>query len=155
MPTQRLKEFLDSNKVKYVAISHSQTFTAQEIAASAHIPGRQLAKTVVVTLDGDMAMAVLPATDRVDLRLLKKAAGAKKAKLAGEKEFKDLFPDCEIGAMPPFGNLYDLEVYVAASLAEGEEIAFNAGSHTELIRMAYADFERLVNPKVVELSLVV
>ncbi len=155
MPTQRLKEFLDSNKVKYVAISHSQAFTAQEIAASAHIPGRQLAKTVMVTLDGDMAMAVLPATDRVDLKLLKKAAGVKKAKLAGEQEFKDLFPDCEIGAMPPFGNLYDLEVYVAASLAEGEEIAFNAGSHTELIRMAYADFERLVKPKVVELSLAV
>ena len=155
MPTQRLKEFLDSNKVKYVAISHSQAFTAQEIAASAHIPGRQLAKTVMVTLDGEMAMAVLPATDQVDLRLLKKATGVKKAKLAGEKEFKDLFPDCEIGAMPPFGNLYDLEVYVAANLAEGVEIAFNAGSHTELIRMAYADFERLVEPKVAELSLVV
>ncbi len=152
MPTQRLKEFLDSNKVKYVAISHSQAFTAQEIAASAHIPGRQLAKTVMVTLDGDMAMAVLPATDRVDLKLLKKAAGVKKAKLAGEREFKDLFPDCEIGAMPPFGNLYDLEVYVAASLTEGEEIAFNAGSHTELIRMAYADFERLVRPRIVRLS---
>ena len=130
-------------------------FTAQEIAASAHIPGRQLAKTVMVTLDGNMAMAVLPATDRVDLRLLKKAAGVKKAKLASEKEFKDLFPDCEIGAMPPFGNLYDLEVYVAASLAKGEEIAFNAGSHTELIKMAYGDFERLVKPKVAELSLVV
>ena len=155
MPTQRLKEFLDENKVKYVAISHSQAFTAQEIAASAHIPGRQLAKTVIVILNGDMAMAVLPATDHVDLRLLKNAAGAKKAKLAGEKEFKDLFPDCEIGAMPPFGNLYDLGVYVAASLAEGEEIAFNAGSHTELIKMAYADFERLVKPKVAELSLVV
>ncbi len=101
MPTQRLKEFLDSNKVKYVVISHSQAFTAQEIAASAHIPGRQLAKTVMVTLDGNMAMAVLPATDHVDLRLLKKAAGVKKAKLAGEKEFKDLFPDCEIGPCPP------------------------------------------------------
>ncbi len=155
MPTQRLKEFLDENKVKYVAISHSQAFTAQEIAASAHIPGRQLAKTVIVILNGDMAMAVLPATDHVDLRLLKKAAGAKEAKLAGEKEFKDLFPDCEIGAMPPFGNLYDLGVYVAASLAEGEEIAFNAGSHTELIKMAYQDFERLVKPQTAELSLVV
>ncbi len=155
MPTQRLKEFLDSNKVKYMAISHSQAFTAQEIAASAHIPGRQLAKTVMVTLGGEMAMAVLPATDHVDLRLLKKAAGVKKAKLAGEREFKDLFTDCEIGAMPPFGNLYDLEVYVAASLAGGEDIAFNAGSHTELIRMAYVDFERLVRPKVVEVSLVV
>ncbi len=155
MPTQRLKEFLDSNKVKYVAISHSQAFTAQEIAASAHVPGRQLAKTVVGSVDGNMAMAVLPATDHVDLRLLKQAAGAKKAELAGEREFKDLFPDCEIGAMPPFGNLYDLDVYVASELAEGEEIAFNAGTHTELIKMVYDDFERLVKPKVVELSLAV
>ncbi len=152
MPTKRLKEFLDSNKVKYMAISHSQAFTAQEIAASAHIPGRQLAKTVMITLGGEMAMAVLPATDHVDLRLLKKAAGVKKAKLAGEKEFKDLFPDCEIGAMPPFGNLYDLEVYVAASLAGDEDIAFNAGSHTELVQLAYADFERLVQPQVVDFS---
>ncbi|UCH62855.1 MAG: YbaK/EbsC family protein [Fidelibacterota bacterium] len=155
MPTKRLKEFLDSNKVKYVAIAHSQAFTAQEIAASAHIPGKQLAKTVMVTLNGEMAMAVLPATHHVDLRLLKKAAGVKKVALAGEKEFKDLFPDCEIGAMPPFGNLYDLKVYVADSLAEDDEIAFNAGSHTELIKMTYADFERLVKPKVVDLSLVV
>lgn len=152
MPTQRLKEFLDRNNIKYMTISHSQAFTAQEIAASAHIPGKQLAKTVMVSLDGQMAMAVLPATDHVDLRLLKKAAGVKKAELASEREFKDLFPDCEIGAMPPFGNLYDLDVYVAASLTEGEEIAFNAGSHTELVKMAYKDFEQLVKPKAVDLS---
>ena len=155
MPTKRLKEYLKQNKVKYVTCTHSQAFTAQEIAAAAHIPGKQLAKTVMVTLDGKMAMAVLPATDHVDLRLLKKATGAKQADLASEREFKDLFPDCEIGAMPPFGNLYDLEVYVAASLAEDADIAFNAGSHTELIRMAYADFADLVKPEVAELSVVV
>ena len=155
MPTQRLKDFLDSNKVKYVTCSHSQAFTAQEVAASAHIPGKQLAKTVMVTLDGTMAMAVLPATDHVDLRALKKAAKVKKVELATEREFKDLFPDCEIGAMPPFGNLYDLKVYVATNLTDDEEIAFNAGSHTELIRMAYGDFEKLVAPQVVDLSVVV
>lgn len=155
MPTKRIKEFLDSNHVKYISITHSQAFTAQEVAASAHISGKQLAKTVMVTLDGSMAMAVLPATDRVDLRLLKKVAGVKKAELADEKEFKNLFPDCEIGAMPPFGNLYGQQVYVSTSLASGEEIAFNAGSHTELIRMAYADFERLVEPRIVELSVAV
>ena len=152
MPTKRLKEFLDTNDVKYVSITHSQAFTAQEIAASAHISGRQLAKTVMVTLDGSMAMAVVPATDHVDLRLLKKVAGVKKAKLADEREFKDLFPDCEIGAMPPFGNLYGQQVFVSVSLASDDEIAFNAGSHTELIRIAYRDFERLVNPVVSEIS---
>jgi Ala-tRNA(Pro) deacylase len=155
MPTQRLKEFLDKNKVKYVSCQHSQAFTAQEVAASTHIPGKQLAKTVMVSMDGQMAMAVLPATDHVDLRQLKKATGAKKVELASEREFKDLFPDCEIGAMPPFGNLYDLDVYVAENLREDEEIAFNAGTHTEVIRVAYQDFEKLVQPHVVTLSLTV
>ncbi|MFC1484576.1 aminoacyl-tRNA deacylase [Candidatus Neomarinimicrobiota bacterium] len=155
MPTQRLKEFLDKQKVKYVSCKHSQAFTAQEVAASAHIPGKQIAKTVMVTIDGQMAMAVLPATDHVDLRLMKKAIGAKKVELASEREFKDLFPDCEIGAMPPFGNLYDLDVYVAENLREDEEIAFNAGTHTEIIRIAYLDFEKLVQPHVVALSLAV
>jgi Ala-tRNA(Pro) deacylase len=155
MPTQRLKEFLDQNKVKYISCQHSQAFTAQEVAASAHIPGKQLAKTVMVTVDGQMAMAVLPATDHVDLRQLKKATGAKKVELASEREFKDLFPDCEIGAMPPFGNLYDLDVYVAKGLREDEQIAFNAGTHTEIIRVAYQDFEKLVRPHVVTLSLAV
>lgn len=155
MPTQRLKEFLDQNKVKYVSCQHSQAFTAQEVAASAHIPGKQLAKSVMVAMDGKIAMVVLPATDHVDLRLLKKATGAKKVELASEREFKDLFPDCEIGAMPPFGNLYDLEVLVAEHLREDEEISFNAGTHTELIRMSYKDFEKLVKPKVLDISLTV
>lgn len=155
MPTQRLKEFLDQNKVKYVSCQHSQAFTAQEVAASAHVPGKELAKSVMVTVDGKMAMVVLPAIDHVDLRLLKKATGAKKVELATEREFKDLFPDCEIGAMPPFGNLYDLDVFVAEHLREDEEISFNAGSHTELIRMSYKDFEKLVKPKVLDISLTV
>ena len=97
-------------------------------------------------------MAVLTASYKVDFKQLKKAAKAKKVELASEKEFKDLFPECEVGAMPPFGNLYEMDVYVAESLAEDEQIAFNAGSHTELVRMAYADFERLAQPKVLKFA---
>lgn len=148
MPVRQLKEFLDRNDVKYVTITHSANFTAQEIAAAAHVPGKELAKTVVVKLDGSMALAVLPASFRVDLDLLKRVTGARTAEVATENEFRDRFSGCDVGAMPPFGNLFDMPVYVAETLAEDEEIAFNAGSHTELIRLAYADFERLVQPKV-------
>lgn len=152
MPVQKLKEFLDSNGVKYVTISHSTAYTAQEVAASAHIKGKELAKTVMVKLDGEMAMVVLPASSQVDFGMLKEAAGASKVELATEAEFKDKFPGCETGAMPPFGNLYGLKVYSARRLAEDEEIAFNSGTHTELIRLAYADYERLVRPRVAPLS---
>jgi Ala-tRNA(Pro) deacylase len=152
MPVETLRSFLDSYDIRYVVLQHSKAYTAQEIAAAAHIKGKELAKTVMVKIDGKMAMAVLPASYQVDFDLLKRAAGAKKVRLASESEFKDLFPDCEVGAMPPFGNLYDMEVYSTESLAEDEEIAFNAGSHTELIRMAYHDFEKLVNPKIVKFA---
>lgn len=152
MPVNRLKEYLDGQRVKYVTINHSPAFTAQEIAASAHVRGKELAKTVMVKLDDKMAMVVLPALLKVNFERLQEASGAGQAELAGEKEFKDMFPDCEIGAMPPFGNLYGMEVYASHRLAEDAEIAFNAGSHTELIRMAYKDFERLVKPKIANLS---
>ena len=152
MPVKKLKEFLDSNNIKYVTIKHSTAYTAQEIAATAHISGKELAKTVMVKIDSKMAMAVLPASYRIDFNLLKKATGSKKAELASEEEFKDMFPGCTVGAMPPFSNLYEMEVFVAKNLAEDEEIAFNAGSHTELIKLAYKDFEKLVKPRVVELS---
>ena len=151
MPVKKLKEFLDSNNIKYVIIKHSTAYTAQEIAAAAHIPGKELAKTVMVKVDGKMAMAVLPAAYKVDFNLVKKAAGAKKVELASEEEFQDMFPDCIVGAMPPFGNLYGMEVFVSKSLAEDYEIAFNAGSHNELIKLAYKDFEKLVKPKMLEL----
>jgi Ala-tRNA(Pro) deacylase len=143
---------LDSHQVKYVTIRHSPAFTAQEIAASAHIPGKQLAKPVIVKLDGTLAMAVLPASDKIDFGRLQAAAGARTVALANEQDFQDRFPECEVGAMPPFGHLYGLDVWVAARLAEDEEIAFNAGDHTELIRMAYRDFDRLVRPKVGQFS---
>ena len=147
MPMTKLKEFLDANGVKYVTISHSQAFTSLEIAASAHIKGREIAKTVVVNLDGRLAMAVLPGTRKVDLEKLRQGVGAASAELASEGEFLGEFPGCELGAMPPFGNLFRMEVFVDPGLAEDEEIAFNAGSHTELVRLPYADFERLVKPK--------
>ncbi|MBM4065697.1 MAG: YbaK/EbsC family protein [Planctomycetes bacterium] len=153
MPIQKLKEFLDSNSIKYVTIGHSRAFTAQETAVSAHIPVKELAKTVMVKIDGKMAMAVLPASSKVDFDLLKKATRAVTIEIANEKEFKDLFPDCEIGAMPPFGNLYGMEVFVAKSLTEDREIAFNAGSHRELVKLTYKDFEKLVKPKVITFSI--
>jgi Ala-tRNA(Pro) deacylase len=148
MPVRRLKEFLDGNHVKYISIAHSQAFTSQEIAASAHIPGKELAKTVMIKVDGKMAMAVIPASQKVDFGLLKGVTGGQKVELATEDEFRYKFPECEIGAMPPFGNLYGMEVFVTECLAEDETIAFNAGSHTELIKLAYSDFYRLVMPKV-------
>jgi Ala-tRNA(Pro) deacylase len=148
MPVRRLKEFLDRHHVKYVCISHSPAFTAQEIAATAHIPGQELAKTVMIRVDGRMAMAVLPASYKINLDHLQELIGARQVELADERSFRDKFPECEVGAMPPFGNLYDMDVYVADVLAEDDEIAFNAGSHTELIRMDYRDFERLVDPRI-------
>lgn len=152
MPLQKLREYLDSHNVRYVVLSHSPAFTAQEIAASAHIPGKELAKTVIVKLDGRLAMVVLPASRRIAFDRLKQATGAAQVELASEQEFAETFGDCEVGAMPPFGNLYDMGVYVDEQLTADEEIAFNAGSHTELIRMRYEDFARLVQPKVIGLS---
>lgn len=152
MPVTTLKRFLDANHVRYVSIQHSPAYTAQETAASAHVPGRELAKTVLVQIDGEMAMVVLPSTRMVDLERLRKFDGASSVTLAGEQEFAERFPDCEAGAMPPFGNLYDMPVYVDQRLREDEHIAFNAGSHAELIQLDYRDFERLVQPQIADLA---
>ena len=152
MPVKTLKEFLDREKIKYVSVVHSTAYTAQEVAASAHITGKELAKTIIVELDGQMAMAVLPANRKIVLQDLRDVTGSDKVKFASEDDFKQKFPDCETGAMPPFGNLYGMEVYAAESLSGNEEIAFNAGSHTEIIRLAYKDFERLVRPKVLSFT---
>ncbi|MCC6133525.1 MAG: YbaK/EbsC family protein [Acidobacteria bacterium] len=152
MPVQKLKAYLDENRIRYITIIHSRAYTAQEIAASAHIRGKDLAKTVMVKADGKMAMAVLPASHRVSFAALKELTGAKNLVIATEAEFKDLFPGCEIGAMPPFGNLWGMDVYVASALTEDPEIVFNAGSHTELMKMHYEDFDRLVKPKVLEFA---
>ncbi|HEY6626725.1 MAG TPA: YbaK/EbsC family protein [Ignavibacteriaceae bacterium] len=152
MPSKKLKSFLDENKVKYISIQHSSAYTAQEIAAIAHIPGKDLAKTIIIKIDGKMAMAVLPASYKVSFDNFKDTLGVKEVRLAYEQEFIDKFPDCEVGAMPPFGNIYGMEVYVAESLSEDEEIAFNACSHTELIKMSFSDFEKLVKPKRINFS---
>ena len=146
MIATRLKDFLDSEDVKYVTIGHSPAFTAQEIAHRAHIPGKELAKTVIVKIDDELSMVVATASDRIQLDELKDALGAESVELASEYEFKDAFPDCETGAMPPFGNLYGMKVFVSPALCEDPEIAFNAGSHSELVRLPFADFERLVEP---------
>ncbi len=149
MLSTRLKEYLDSHQVKYATISHTPAYTAGEIAAEAHISGKELAKTVMVKLDGKLAMAVLPADRKIEFQLLKEATGAGQVELAHEQEFKDQFPDCEVGAMPPFGNLYDMDVYVEEALSWDDVIGFNAGTHSEIVKLAYKDFENLVHPKVV------
>jgi len=152
MPVLKLRNYLDDNNVEYITISHSPAYTAQRIAELTNTPGKELAKTVIVKMDDKFAMAVLPASHRVDLDHLKSAVGASEVVLASESEFKSLFPDCELGAMPPFGNLYNMGVFVSEQLTDDEDIAFNAGSHTELVRMSYQDFANLVTPKVVSLT---
>lgn len=152
MPATLLRQFLDHNKIKYVSIVHSTAYTAQEIAQSAHLAGKEVAKTVIVKVDGQLAMAVLPANRKVVLQDLREELNADQVHFATEEEFKSRFPDCETGAMPPFGNLYGMEVYISPNLAEDTEIAFNACTHSDLIQMAFADFERLVKPKMLRFS---
>ncbi|MFY9644848.1 MAG: YbaK/EbsC family protein [Terriglobales bacterium] len=153
MPLSTLRDFLDRNRIQYLVISHSLAYTAQGIAALTHTPGKELAKTVMVMVDGRLAMAVVPASFRVDLYRLKKYLGADLVELAGESDFRDRFPDCETGSMPPFGNLYGMDVFVDQTLAEDQQIAFNAGSHRELVRMKFADFRELVKPAIIPLAL--
>lgn len=148
MPATKVKKFLDLNGIKYVTIRHSPAYSAQEVAESAHVSGRFFAKTVIVVMDDQMAMVVVPACQRVYLPDLREMLENRHVRLAHEEEFRTVFPDCELGAMPPFGNLYRLPVYVAETVAQEPEIAFNAGSHTEVIRMDYNDFEELVRPVV-------
>ena len=149
MLVSKLKTYLNVNGVKFVTIQHSAAFTAQEIADSAHISGKELVKTVIVRVGDELAMVVLPASELVDCSTISKLADGATVTIADEDDFSSQFPDCEIGAMPPFGNLYDMKVYQSRALAEDEEIAFNACSHTELIKMKYSDFERLTKESTV------
>jgi Ala-tRNA(Pro) deacylase len=142
----RMEEYLVDSGVEFEVIDHPPAFTAQEEAAASHVPGRQWAKTVEVLLDGRPAICAVPATRRVDLEKLRAAAGARHAKLAVEGELAGLFPDCDLGAMPPFGNLYGQTTFVDEALRESERIAFHAGDHTSAIEIAYSEFERLVEP---------
>ena len=152
MPLSKLREFLDFHNIKYLVISHSLAYTAQGVAALAHVSGKKLAKTVIVKIDDVLAMAVIPASEHVDLDQLRTLTGANSVEIATEREFKDAFPDCETGAMPPFGNLYDMPVYADISLSQNEEITFSAGTHRELVRMRWEDMARLVNPTVDRLA---
>jgi len=149
MPVAKLKEYLENHHVKYSCLSHSVAFTAQEVAASAHVSGKNLAKVVIVKVGGQLAMVVLPAHDHVNFAILKSATGSDDVDLASESAFKNQFPECEVGAMPPFGNLYDVPVYASSQLSTFDKILFNAGTHTELMQLAYQDFERLVKPKII------
>ncbi|AAM73102.1 MAG TPA: deacylase [Chlorobaculum sp.] len=146
MPIRRLREFLDSHQVKYFVISHSPAYTAQDIAAAAHVSGNELVKTVMVSIDGKMAMALLHAPRHLDFDLLRELCGSRDVTLAEEIAFSGLFPECEIGAMPPFGNLYGMKVYADEELDESMDIVFNAGTHRELLRLSWFDYKRLVNP---------
>ena len=153
MPIRRLRKYLDKNNVKYAVISHSPAYTAQETAQRAHISGRVMAKTVIVEMDRKMAMVVLPASYKVNIGRLEDITESDDVRFAREVEFRKKFPGCEIGAMPPFGNLYSMDVYVAKKLTQDKEIAFNAGNHRELIVMKYKHFDRLVHPIVLDLTL--
>ncbi len=152
MLSPRLHHFLDERHVPYTTLTHDRTITALQTANAAHIGNRYFAKTVMLKIGGALAMMVMPAAYRVDLTRLSRALGGREVELAQEDEFKDAFADCELGAMPPFGNLYGMPVYVDARLAEQPEIAFNAGSHTDLVRMPYAEFERLAQPELLYLA---
>lgn len=147
---QRLQSYLDSHKIPYQVVNHSIAYTAREAADSLHVPANTFAKVVVVKADRRYVMAVLPSSWKVDLKRLEQVLECSSVRLATEDELATLFPDCEIGSMPPFGNLYGTPVYVDATLTGDEEIAFDAGSHVGAIKMRYRDFAELVRPQVAE-----
>ena len=145
--SEKLRAFLASSKIRYTVARHPVAYTAQEIAAAQHVPGRQLAKSVLVNTDRGPVLAVLPAVYLIDLKKLKTVLGAKQLTIAKEADIKQQFPDIEVGAMSPFGNLYGVPVVVDRGLGEAEDIVFNGGSHTETIKLRYRDFASLVKPK--------
>lgn len=141
---KRVKNYLKQNRIKYKILRHGEVYTSQELAAVQHVPGKSLAKVVILKTQDGYVMAVLPACYSLLLKKLKKILRAKTLRLAKENEIGNLFPDCEIGAMPPFGNLYEMPVYVDESMSGVEDMVFEAGNHTHTIRMKYKDFERIV-----------
>jgi Ala-tRNA(Pro) deacylase len=150
---EQLEQYLRGQQVSYQIQHHPVTFTAQQIAEYEHISGKKVAKSVVVLVDGKMIQLVIPAAFRVDLDRVRDQLGAKDARLAHEGEFQAKFPDCEVGTMPPFGNLYNIPVYVDQNLTKPETIVFPIGTRTETMSLKYADFERLVQPKVIDVAL--
>jgi Ala-tRNA(Pro) deacylase len=148
----RLEAYLRENQVPYQTQHHPTAFTAQAVAEREHISGKLLAKVVMVVADGDMIMLVLPAANRVDVAQAAAILGAREVRLADESEFAATFSDCEVGAMPPFGNLYGLPMYVDKTLAADETIFFQAGTHTDTMSLKFADFERLAKPNVADFA---
>jgi len=149
---ERMEKYLRENGVGFEIKVHEQAFTMQEVAAALHVPGNQVAKVVIVCADDQKVMLVLPAPYRMNIDLVRDMVGAQEARLAKEDEFTDLFPDCATGAMPPFGNLYGVPVYVDRSMGEEPDMVFRLGTHRETIKMAYADFVRLAQPIVGDFS---
>jgi len=147
---KRVKQYLEESKTPYIHCTHRLAYTAQEVAAAQHVPGREMAKTIVLRADGQFLLVALPAIMKIDMKALRDELPFKQVELATEKEFASLFPDSEIGAMVPLGNLYNLPVYVDKTLSADEEIVFNAGTHVDTIRMKYKDFERLVQPRIID-----
>jgi len=150
---KRLERYLQEEGVWFASMTHPVAYTAQEVAAAQHVPGKQLAKVVLVDVDGQLVMLVLPASYRVDFPKLKSVLKAKKVRLAKEEEFGGTFTDCEVGAMPPFGNLYDLPVHMDSSLAEVSEIVFKVGRHTTSMKVRFADYKKLVKPQIVDFAI--
>lgn len=148
-----LQTHLDAQRVPYEVIHHRQDFTAQETAAHTHTPGRMFAKTVILSVDHKYCMFVLPASDHIDFEKVRRTLNAREVRLADEYEIARVCPDCEPGAMPPFGNLYKLPLYVSHRLTEDHMITFNAGTHQEVMRMLYRDYDRLAHPIVTNFTM--
>lgn len=151
MLAEKLEKYLSDHGAKFRTINHMPAFTAQQTAEISHVSGKEMAKSVILKVDGKFILMLEPANHKINLKAMAKWLNAKKVELASENEFQSLFPDCEVGAMPPFGHLYDLEVFVEDTLADQENITFNAGTHSDLIEMSYKDFERLEHPQKVHL----
>lgn len=147
----KLKEYLDSQRVPFEHHVHPTAYTAQEVASSMHLPGRNIAKTVVIEADGALLLAIVPANQRVDVHHLQFITRAANIRIADEREFAEVFPSCEPGAVPPFGNLFGLSSYCDTQLGQDDNIEFNAGSHTDTIRMTFEDFKRLARPTMIDL----
>jgi Ala-tRNA(Pro) deacylase len=152
MATRRIREFLAGNKIQYGLINHTYAYTAQEVAEFSHVPGRYMAKVVVVWLDGKLALAVVPATQVVDLTKLRREARALDVRLADEADFRDRFRGCQLGTVPPFGNLFGLETLLDRQLSSAEQFAFSAGTHRDVIVIRSADYSRLVRPRIVDVA---
>jgi Ala-tRNA(Pro) deacylase len=145
---EKLRELLENEKVNYQIMQHSVAYTASEIAGAQHIPGKQVIKAVLIKSDNQYVLCVLPSVEWVDFEKLKRVLGSKEIKLASEAEIAKLFPDYEVGAEPPFAE--GIKIFVDKNLEGNDEIVFNAGTHTDMVKVKYKDFARLAKPTVAD-----